>query len=265
MRDATIAAAIDAAPIDAAPIDAAAEPAPLTYASLDDFLSLAGTGPSNRLGGYELGQPADVPYRRITITSWGDAGTHAIVRDGKVAHVVVELAPDGNDVEAMSAKIADATTRIERRWGAPRKGERARWRGAAAQLFVIEYDGFLRGTPSLVVDLLPLGDEHVCGARDGFAAFFAKFRKAIVAGDKTALATMIVNDPDSDRITDNLPRVSSLPAKPGCHLSREVYYWRTIEKMHGGAYWEFARRGKTWVAQGPFFIGHDDDPNVSAP
>ena len=59
--------------------------------------------------------------------------------------------------------------------------------------------------------------------------------------------------------------IGELPRAPACHLSREVYYWRTIERMHGGNYFVFARDGATWTARGPFGIGHDDDPNITAP
>jgi hypothetical protein len=56
-----------------------------------------------------------------------------------------------------------------------------------------------------------------------------------------------------------------LPARADCNLSQEVYYWQTIEEMHGGSYFVFKRDGVTWSAQGPLGIGHDDNPDSSAP
>lgn len=256
-------------PTDAAP---AVEPADamadttVTYASLRELFGLDDRGPRASLAGYQLGHPADAPFRHIVITGWGEGSASPILRDNLVVHVVVELAPavDPPDFAAMSRELQEVTKQLAHAFGAPKRGGRASWRNADAQLFAIEYDGFLRGTPSLVLDLLPPGEEHVCGSRDGFAAFFASFRGALVAKNEAALEKMIVVNPDDDRLAER-PALSRLPPKPACHLSREVYYWRTIEKMHGGAYWQFSSTGRIWKAEGPFHIGHDDDPNVSAP
>lgn len=256
-----------------APADAAAiAVTTLHYASVAELLGLTAGAPSDRLAGYQLGQAPDAAWSRIEIPGWW-ASARAVVRDGKVAHVVVELGAADDD----GAKLAAVLDEIARRWGTPRKGSRPSWRGKTAQLFAVEYDGFLRGTSSLVVDLLPAGDDHVCGSRDGFAAFFARFEKALVGKDDPALAALVTLDAANDMAfcTDPgegatyarcaaalLPR---LPATPECSVSHEVYYWRTIEKHHGGAYFVFSRSGSTWKASGPIGIGHDDDPNPTAP
>src|SRR5207245_9857554 len=69
--------------------------------------------------------------------------------------------------------------------------DRRRWAGATSQLFLTIWDGFLRGRPSLVIDLFAAGDSYVCGSGDGFHAFFESFVQAFVRDDLSALSAMM--------------------------------------------------------------------------
>lgn len=278
---AVVAPAVAVAPVvvDAAPAPDAAPPEPatvtLTYASLDELLGATGRAPPDQLGGFQLGGPAAEMPHQLVITGWGTGTASARAVDGKVRHVVMELERaagegDATDTGVLAGELGALVTRLSKPWGPPTRGIRTRWRGPQAQLSMVLYDGFLRGTPSIVVDLLPPGETHVCGTEDGFAPFFRTFRAAIAAKDAAAFTAM--REPvASDRLTcdDDLACIKGLLAKlprtPECHQSREVYYWTAREQNHGGTYFEFVRGPAGWRARGPMFIGHDDDPNVTAP
>lgn len=198
-----------------------------------EALGLDGEAPPVELAGYRLGERVrGAAARVIEAAGWrGDARAIVDAR-GRVRHVVVELMPEDDGGVAVAE--------LARRLGPRRRGRRA-------QVFVAEYGGFLRGTPSVVIELLPPGERHVCGARDGFAAFFRRYRRALARTDP-ALAARLRGAP------------------PVCVRAREVYQWATVEERHGGTAITFSRdeRGR-WRASEPWGIGHDDDVDASAP
>jgi hypothetical protein len=153
------------------------------------------------------------------------------------------------------------------------------WRGARSQLIAAEYGGFLRGTPSLVLDLLPAGERHVCGKNDGFAEFFAGFRGAVKRQDATAIAAMVdqsrETEPDMLACDDASGSWIACAAatmarlertRPSCNVSQEVYLWATPEESHGGLVFTFWRRDdRVWRISGPRSLGHDDSADPMAP
>jgi hypothetical protein len=55
-------------------------------------------------------------------------------------------------------------------------------------------------------------------------------------------------------------------AKPGCQLSREEYYWTTVEQFHGGQYFTFSRADDgTWRVKGPLSLSHNNNLHLDAP
>jgi hypothetical protein len=139
------------------------------------------------------------------------------------------------------------------------------------------YGGFLRGAPSLIIDLLPAGERHVCGSHDGFKEFFARFRSALWRKSLTVAAMLDGRDDDMDScagaptewIACVQPVIAKLhkdKAEPFCNLSSEVYWWSTVETTHGGMYFSFDRAANgTWKAHGPSALGHDDNLDPDAP
>jgi len=259
---------------------------PITYRSIDEALALDGDEPPTSLAGFNLGdREGEDGYVQLTVNGWGrGSGRTTRGPDGAIRQIIVELTPDVGrddlDVDVMSQWIADAEARVRARWGKPvvwhgRRG----FRGKASQLFVNAYDGFRRGTPSLVIVLQPRGDDLPCGPKDGFAAFHRKFDAALLRRDARAVEAML--DPGS---ADEVPlcRADLAPAarfgcvrkaflalhgraRPFCNLSHGVYVWRT-PRGRGARYFVFRRSpDRAWKAYGPFAIAADENPDALSP
>jgi hypothetical protein len=286
-----------AAAVDAATPDAPDAAPPIT---LDEFLGLAGAEPPVTLGGYTLGaapgapRPGGAYARKVEMTGW-EAEVIATVVDDTVAQVTVELHPDVGrgiqttddfmaTVDAQDRAIDEAKRTAAARWKTQVTWHgRTGFRGPASQMFFATYSGFLRGTPSLVVDLLPAGDDVVCGPRDGFAAFLKTFDRAIAAKSLAALDAVLDRHTDEaeegDELvgcTDDATAVGCVAAlrremkadgaRPFCNISVRTYFLQTVEEFHGGTFFRFTRDAAgAWKAHGPYGIGHDTNPSATSP
>jgi hypothetical protein len=297
--------ATDAAP--AAPVPEAApapetnaEPAIPTYASIEEFLAIAGAEPPGTLAGYKLGDSATAGHGKFVVVGFGMGNLHVLKKDasGKLRHIGFELwpgtpdpdSPDGyryiSDSDMPAAAIAAVEVKVKARQGNFRRSGRGHlWQGKKSQLFLGTYNVDLRDETTLMVDLLPAGDEHVCGSRDGFRAYYKKFRKqldAALKNDAAALTGLL--DPAADsgmsacgdsRDSAELaecaaPILTTLRTSKAalfCNLIQEAWYW-SWEPGMGGSYVEFRRndndKGK-WQAYGPYDIDHAGGPMEYSP
>jgi hypothetical protein len=190
--------------------------------------------------------------------------------------------------------IAAFKARIPARWGKPgRSADRDVWRGKKSALYLVQaLDSAGSGYLMLTIDLLPAGGTHVCGPRDGFRAYYKKFRRqlrvALKNKDVAAVTALLdmkrsyevdLNDDSPDGRAKLIAYVAALeaalpanPAKLVCNLSNETWYWvwdndpvdDEDRQAEGYIYVAFSRDGQgTWQASGPRETGNYSHPPAS--
>jgi len=282
-RDAapSVAYLADAAPPPVAAAPPPADAAPPASRTLDELLTWPKDAPPQALAGVALGaSPPLGDSLAIPLTGCGDEdSSYATVSwklgaDRNVRHVTLE-------VECGETSAAKVATRAAGWGGATRLGGRRAWRGPGSVVTIADHDGFLRGTPSVVIDLVPPTDDVVCAGGDGFAEFLARFRRQLALGDAAAVAAAMTYPIDVMEATDDdlaietsgelvarfdtiLPpaiRAGFRKAKrTTCNLSQEVYWWEA-----GEWHFEIARVGSTWKANGPRWMTHDTNLDPDSP
>jgi hypothetical protein len=202
--------------------------------------------------------------------------------NGRIRHITVEIEPISDDPtgQAQMRALRRWLATMQTRWGKPEtKHAREVWQGESSLFTAAIWSGFLRGSPSLVVDLLPLSEKHVCGERDGFDDFFSRFRSAMRRSDQTLISAMIdqtreaapeqlvcTGTPWLTCAAKTIKRLDRDSSKPRCNFSREIYQWVTAEPVHGGQVFTFWRKvDGTWKVAGPRWIDHDYDTDQLAP
>jgi hypothetical protein len=247
------------------------------YTSVAEFFGLQGPGPGDFLAGFRLGHPRPDVEPTIEVTGWW-VWSRAIEENGKVVHVIASIAPEHGDFGANENDLEPVLRDMRSVWGTPKQGVRELWSGPTAKLYAVMHEGALVGAPFLVFDLLPPGEDHVCGARDGFSTFFDRFKQILAKRDAAALAKISISNPDegdSEECLEPGPGktyfdcaaqvVARLAEPPSCNVSQGVYYWAIDPDLASYGYFVFSRIGTEWKVRGPLSIGHDTDPLPTAP
>jgi len=141
-----------------------------------------GSGVPIGFAGVRLGDRFIGPWRNADVgkIAGADAGlTVSLDSRGFVDEVDVVIAAGRSTIEAA----------LTPRFGKP---VAHRWVGPSSQMIVIESDSDYSGSTSVTLVILPPGETHVCGARDGFAQFYRRFERAVGAKNWAAVGAMMV-------------------------------------------------------------------------
>lgn len=197
-----------------------------------------GSGVPIGFAGVKLGDRFVGPWNNAAVgkIAGADAGlTVSLDSKGFVDEVDLAIAAGRSTVEAA----------LTPRFGKP---VAHRWVGPSSQMIVIEPEDDFSGITHVILVILPPGETHVCGARDGFAQFYRRFERTVGAKNWTAVATMMVfprrdwsdsegpeTSVDNKSATDfiaspyevfqgSLPRlIAAGGTKPRCDLVRRMY------------------------------------------
>jgi hypothetical protein len=220
-----------------------------------------GSGVPLGFAGVKLGDRFIGPWRNAAVGKIAGADARLTVSldgTGFVDEVDVVIAAGRSTVEAA----------LTRRYGRP---VAHRWVGPSSQMLVIEPDDDDPGFTSVALVILPPGETHVCGARDGFAQFYRRFERAIGAKDWAAVAAMMVfprrdwsdaegpetsvdNKSASDFIAapyavfqGSLPkRISAGGIRPRCDLVARMYSVRYGSERLSPAVYVVRQRSGEW-------------------